>query len=239
MTIASEIERLQTAKADIKASIEWKWVSVPSGAKLDTYDTYIDQIATTSINDIFVPTSFSMIDWIHNTDSSPYILDQMWDNFKADNSAYYRYFWLRDDDTTAYSKFRICVWTKTPWNDPTTARTDRIANDRLWWWRRWWRMKKSWNDIIFSALYYVSGSSYNVNDNYYCVNATNNTFSSPVSLWTVTDYSQWWEERIYGNWTNSCGITSEESISGINKVTFSLSHWHQNNYRSLIATLNN
>ena len=44
MTIASEITRLQWAKADIKSSIEWKWVSVPSDAKLDTYDTYIDQI---------------------------------------------------------------------------------------------------------------------------------------------------------------------------------------------------
>ena len=44
MTIASEITRLQWAKADIKSSIEWKWVSVPSNAKLDTYDTYIDQI---------------------------------------------------------------------------------------------------------------------------------------------------------------------------------------------------
>ena len=48
MTIASEIERLQEAKADIKASIEWKWVSVPSSAKLDSYDTYIDQIKTSS-----------------------------------------------------------------------------------------------------------------------------------------------------------------------------------------------
>lgn len=44
MTMASEIERLQEAKADIKTSIEWKWVSVPSSAKLDTYDSYIDQI---------------------------------------------------------------------------------------------------------------------------------------------------------------------------------------------------
>ncbi len=44
MTIASEISRLQTAKADIKSSIEWKWVTVPSSAKLDSYDDYIDQI---------------------------------------------------------------------------------------------------------------------------------------------------------------------------------------------------
>ena len=44
MTIASEITRLQGAKADIKTSIEWKWVSVPSNAKLDTYHDYIDMI---------------------------------------------------------------------------------------------------------------------------------------------------------------------------------------------------
>lgn len=49
MTIASEITRLQWAKADIKTSIEWKGVSVPSSAKIDTYSTYIDQITTGGI----------------------------------------------------------------------------------------------------------------------------------------------------------------------------------------------
>lgn len=44
MTIASEITRLQTAKADIKTAIESKWVTVPSSAKLDSYDDYISQI---------------------------------------------------------------------------------------------------------------------------------------------------------------------------------------------------
>ena len=43
-TVASEIQRIQNAKAAIKTSIEWKWVAVPSSAKLDTYSTYIDQI---------------------------------------------------------------------------------------------------------------------------------------------------------------------------------------------------
>ena len=46
MTVASEITRLQTAKADIKTAIQGKWVSVPASAKLDTYDTYINQIDT-------------------------------------------------------------------------------------------------------------------------------------------------------------------------------------------------
>lgn len=44
MTIASEITRLQWAKADIKTSIENKGVSVPSDVKLDGYPPYIDRI---------------------------------------------------------------------------------------------------------------------------------------------------------------------------------------------------
>lgn len=44
MTVASEITRLQNAKADIKTAIENKWVEVPSSAKLDEYDEYINQI---------------------------------------------------------------------------------------------------------------------------------------------------------------------------------------------------
>ena len=45
MSIASEITRLQTAKADIKTAIEAKGVTVPSSAKLDDYDTYVSQIS--------------------------------------------------------------------------------------------------------------------------------------------------------------------------------------------------
>lgn len=46
MSIADEITRLQTAKADIKDSIEAKGVTVPSNASIDTYYDYIDQIET-------------------------------------------------------------------------------------------------------------------------------------------------------------------------------------------------
>lgn len=46
MSIASEISRLQSAKADIKTAIEAKGVTVPSNATLDTYDTYVSQIQT-------------------------------------------------------------------------------------------------------------------------------------------------------------------------------------------------
>lgn len=43
--IATEIARIQQAKADIRTAIQAKGVSVPSSAKLDTYDTYIGQIS--------------------------------------------------------------------------------------------------------------------------------------------------------------------------------------------------
>ena len=44
MSIASEITRLQNAKADIKSSIEEKGVTVPSTATLDEYSELIDSI---------------------------------------------------------------------------------------------------------------------------------------------------------------------------------------------------
>ena len=46
MSIATEITRLQNAKASIKSSIENKGVTVPSATKLDGYSTLIDSIQT-------------------------------------------------------------------------------------------------------------------------------------------------------------------------------------------------
>lgn len=46
MSIASEITRLQTAKADLKTSIESKGVSVSASATLDDYADYVDSIST-------------------------------------------------------------------------------------------------------------------------------------------------------------------------------------------------
>lgn len=46
MSIASEITRLQNAKADIKESIESKGVTVPANETLSNYSNYIDSIQT-------------------------------------------------------------------------------------------------------------------------------------------------------------------------------------------------
>lgn len=45
MSIASEITRMLTAKADIKTAIEAKGVTVPSSATLDEFSDYIDEIS--------------------------------------------------------------------------------------------------------------------------------------------------------------------------------------------------
>ena len=45
MSIATEISRIQSAKADIKTAIETKGVTVPSSATIDTYATYVSQIS--------------------------------------------------------------------------------------------------------------------------------------------------------------------------------------------------
>ncbi len=45
MSIASDLSRLQGAKANIKTAIENKGVTVPSEAKLDSYNGYIQQIS--------------------------------------------------------------------------------------------------------------------------------------------------------------------------------------------------
>lgn len=44
MSVASEISRISTAKADIKTAIESHSITVPSDAHIDTYDDYIKQI---------------------------------------------------------------------------------------------------------------------------------------------------------------------------------------------------
>lgn len=46
MSIATEISRIQQAKADIKSSIEAKGVTVPSSALIDDYSDYVDAIQT-------------------------------------------------------------------------------------------------------------------------------------------------------------------------------------------------
>lgn len=56
MSIASEITRLQGAKADIKTAIQNKGVTVPSNALLDDFDTYIAQISSGGVTGLVYET---------------------------------------------------------------------------------------------------------------------------------------------------------------------------------------
>ena len=49
MSIASEITRLNSAKSNLKTSIQSKGVTVPENAKLDSYSGYVDNITTPNL----------------------------------------------------------------------------------------------------------------------------------------------------------------------------------------------
>lgn len=57
MSVSSEIQRLQEAKADIKDAIEAKGVTVPSSTTLDGYATLIGNIPTGGSGATLVPTA--------------------------------------------------------------------------------------------------------------------------------------------------------------------------------------
>lgn len=59
MSVATEISRLQQAKADIKTAIEAKGVTVPSSALIDTYDDYVAQIEGGGGGDYDVAVSYT------------------------------------------------------------------------------------------------------------------------------------------------------------------------------------
>ena len=54
MSISTQIQRLQTAKADIKAAISDKGVIIPDNATIDTYPTYVSQISSGDYEQLFI-----------------------------------------------------------------------------------------------------------------------------------------------------------------------------------------
>lgn len=76
MSIASEISRLQTAKAGLKTAIEGKGVTVPSATTLDGYAALVDEISTESgmLDDWVRPSNWPDLDSIDYTDFDGYYL---------------------------------------------------------------------------------------------------------------------------------------------------------------------
>lgn len=228
MTIASEITRLQWAKLDARTSIVNKWVAVPVEAKLDTYHNYIDQIDIRSWW-LFEPHTYVIPD-IRHTVGNLQIKADGGDIINANSDKYFHYFWFRKDSTTAYKDFHLAVLIKEKWADAIYTVSDAKWNDSHGFTPVEWRMKRVWNDIIYSALYYSGYISH-----YYCITATNSTFSDVQDCWIIDDI---WQAAVYTNWTNNCWITAEESLTSINKTTLTLPSTWSDEWK-LIATLNN
>lgn len=77
MSIATEIARLQTAKADIKSAIESKGVVVPSAATLDDYASLIS-----SIGDRYTMLEYLQSDGTFYIPTNIYLTSSMWFDYK-------------------------------------------------------------------------------------------------------------------------------------------------------------
>lgn len=83
MSIASEITRLQTAKAELKTAIEGKGVSVSSSAKLDDYAALVSSISqsggSSSVGELtkyqkitnVIPSATNVLDVTHSLSAVP------------------------------------------------------------------------------------------------------------------------------------------------------------------------
>lgn len=245
MTIASEITRLQTAKSNIKTSIEWKWVTVPSNITLSSYPAYIDAIDTGSIDGIFTPASFTIENAVQNTKWWVGVRADLWDIATADMQTYRHYFWVTDPDSTAYDSRYVYCWVKNPWSNPyMTWRlawvVDSSSNYHIRTLDRAMRMKRVWNSSVkvsslISDWYRASWSWQMTNCSRYCFNGTDSSWEV-VSLWLTTSTSDITSEVLAAR-TTSCWITAEESVVSIWKTSMSFYHDSGSKY-NLIATLN-
>lgn len=229
-TVASEIQRIQNAKAAIKTSIEWKWVAVPSSAKLDTYSTYIDSIQWWWIYWVLVPATIRIDNALSNSwtivsHEQSEILNSNWDIF-------YCYFWFSWWD----NEEKLWVWKKEPRLDPTLTTSNASWSTRWYFDHRWFRMKRVWNDIKFSVIFYEWSTSNprTAKNAYYCINATNTTFWEKIFLWNEEDV---WLEAIYNQRTQECWITDQENIPSIHAVSLSFATNPWTNSQDLIATI--
>lgn len=112
MTIASEITRLQWAKADARTSIINKGVDVPSSAKLDTYHDYIDLIQNWWLS------SGIKLKWYfwYSRDSEPTV--SWYYSWEENNTQYGLVIWSINPSSNNSDFKYSWVWIKhIPWSD--------------------------------------------------------------------------------------------------------------------------
>lgn len=151
MTIASEITRLQWAKADIKASIEGKWVPVATNAKLDDYSSYVDQIDTSWWVPWIIWSSpvRSMIKTVWNYQERYHILWYL--SYSVGNYLFIVacYSWLTRDN---YDQYIISIFMRKRWANDYVENSTSISNSGLEDHRCMGiKVNQSWNILTFET----------------------------------------------------------------------------------------
>lgn len=192
MTVASEITRLQWAKSCICSAIVNKWVSVPSGLKLDNYYSCINAIPAavylTQAEYDALPSS-KLTDWI------PYII-MSWTSIVCIMRNWQKYSVSRFLDIVVvwggWWGWAVCVFRN--WN----------LEEVHWWWWGWW-----WNVIACTVInpdnvYTVSIWSWWIwwrwNNCKWCDWWTTCFWSIVAIWWTWWCPRVWWNSWSGGSW---------------------------------------
>lgn len=193
MTIASEIQRLQTAKANIKASIEGKDVTVPSNATLDEYSEYIDEISVGKWYIIWWVMQWTVIttgQWGWNNYwwtiwTAMSVIQKDWNLFGV---AAWRHYTSSSNDWVCYWTFgkqpnQAFYWWSTPLIVSSTDSYDEYA---------WWQDSTDLSKLKLKLVYRWSGS-WTSWTKYY------NYMDIDIDAWTITQWEAWTENYSWDN----------------------------------------
>lgn len=253
MTIASEIQRLQTAKANIKTAIQNKGVSVPSSAKLSDMNTYINNIYTgVPWEDLLLPASIQCQDVIRNTEHGVWFHGTIWDTLSPDWNTYYHYHWYESSEDSS-DEYHVWLMTKQKWQNPVFSTLFSVDE-----WNYYYhslnydadvRMKKEGSNLVLSLLYYDdydsngwASSWWTLTRTYYYVNITNGAVTSTWNLWTITAVNRGFIDTDiaakYAARETACWLTSANKISNLGLTSLSYDRWSQSYLYTLTATIN-
>lgn len=164
MTIASEIQRLQWAKASARASIISKWVNVPVNASVEDYHTYIDMIES-GMNGIFYDENnwdiYMFYNWsyiaIQDKNVWATAVYDYWDTVSASNAwkffQRWNNYWFSYTWTVTTTTARSNLSSYWPWNyysnssfykSTTNSDRDTSGNYNLWWYETWTEEAMRW-----------------------------------------------------------------------------------------------
>jgi hypothetical protein len=216
MTIASEITRLQWAKASAKASIENKWVTVPANATVDTYHTYIDQIENrwAWMSHLATPTA-SLAKSVLSSELPPKSWEYNWNAYGV--SSFYQY--SSGETTEGIFVCKIIpstwiVWASQTWYPITYWSLVRPqgTNRKPDAWSVW---RNADSSSAYAFLFFLHPS-----DGTYCLRFTWDTSSMDISYsslvgWDYEDYDAtnywfdltWYTEVTSSSWADSVPLS--------------------------------